>query len=216
MEDLLAKFESPAVMDVKMGIRTYLEDELAKAREKPKLRKDMYEKMVQIDPLEPTEEENHLKAVTKPRYMIWRETISSTATLGFRIEGVKHADGSTSKDFKTTKLDGQIKEAFVKFTSNNQKAATIYLQRLKMLREALLSSPFFKQHEFIGSSLLMIHDAEAANFWMIDFAKTYPLPDGVTITHCDEWKVNNHEDGYLIGVDSLIRIFENLAQNDTS
>ena len=26
-------------MDIKMGVRTYLEDELAKAREKPKLRK---------------------------------------------------------------------------------------------------------------------------------------------------------------------------------
>ena len=44
-------------MDCKIGIRTYLEEELAKAREKPKLRKDMYEKMVAIDPNAPTEEE---------------------------------------------------------------------------------------------------------------------------------------------------------------
>lgn len=126
MEDLLAKFTSPAVMDIKMGIRTYLEDELAKAREKPKLRKDMYEKMVQIDPQEPSEEENRLKAVTKPRYMIWRETISSTASLGFRIEGVKYIDGSTSKDFKTTKSEEAITEAFLKFTSNNRKAAVSF------------------------------------------------------------------------------------------
>lgn len=46
----------------------------------------MYEKMIQIDPLAPNEEENKAKGVTKPRYMVWRETISSTATLGFRIE----------------------------------------------------------------------------------------------------------------------------------
>lgn len=122
MEDLLAKFSSPAVMDIKVGIRTYLEEELAKAREKPKLRKDMYEKMVQIDPLEPTEEERILKAVTKPRYMIWRETISSTATLGFRIEGIKYSDGSTSKDFKTTKSEAAVRDMFQKFTANNQKA----------------------------------------------------------------------------------------------
>ena len=83
-------------MDCKIGIRTYLEEELAKAREKSKLRKDMYEKMVAVDPDAPTEQEHLLKGVTKPRYMVWRETISSTATLGFRIEGI-----NSSKDFKT-------------------------------------------------------------------------------------------------------------------
>lgn len=73
-------------MDCKIGVRTYLEEELSKAKEKPKLRKDMYEKMIQIDKDAPNEEEHRAKGVTKPRYMVWRETISSTATLGFRIE----------------------------------------------------------------------------------------------------------------------------------
>ena len=51
--------------------------------------------------------------------MVWRETISSTATLGFRLEGVKKSDGTSSKDFKTTKTKEQVAEAFKNFTSNN-------------------------------------------------------------------------------------------------
>lgn len=76
----------------------------------------MYEKMCQIDSNAPTEEEHRLKGVTKPRYMVWRETISSTATLGFRIEGIRKADGTSSKDFKTTKSKEQIINAFIEFT----------------------------------------------------------------------------------------------------
>lgn len=68
---------------------TYLEEELCIARERPQPRKDMYEKMVAVDPEAPTSQERAQQAVLKTRYMQWRETLSSTTTLGFRIEGFK-------------------------------------------------------------------------------------------------------------------------------
>ncbi|RWS22643.1 hypothetical protein B4U80_00304 [Leptotrombidium deliense] len=210
LEDLLATFQSPNVMDIKMGVRTYLEEELAKARQNPKLRKDMYEKMVQIDANEPTDEENELKAVTKPRYMIWRETISSTASLGFRIEGIKYADHTISKDFKTIKKEDQILAAFSKFIENQKHIIIQYLERLRDLRLAVGSSLFFRSHELIGSSLLFVHDNQNANIWMIDFAKTYKLPENVNITHEVPWKIGSHEDGYLIGLNNLISLLERL------
>ena len=67
LQDCLSSFNLPSIMDCKIGVRTYLEEELAKAKEKPKLRKDMYEKMMAVDPSAPTEEEHKLKGITKPR-----------------------------------------------------------------------------------------------------------------------------------------------------
>ncbi|CAB3221244.1 unnamed protein product [Arctia plantaginis] len=214
LQDLLSDFDSPCVMDCKIGVRTYLEEELAKAKEKTKLRKDMYEKMIQIDPKAPTDEEHRSKGVTKPRYMIWRETISSTSTLGFRIDGVKKADGTSSKDFKTTKTRDQIVEAFKDFISSFPNAAPRYLERLKSIRATLQESSFFRNHELIGSSLLFVHDKKRASIWMIDFAKTVPVPENQNIDHNTTWKVGNHEDGYLIGLDNLISIFESLIKDD--
>ncbi|KAJ7414583.1 hypothetical protein WISP_82950 [Willisornis vidua] len=215
MEDLLAEFDSPCVMDCKMGVRTYLEEELIKARKKPSLRKDMYQKMIEVDPDAPTEEENVLRAVTKPRYMQWRETISSTATLGFRIEGIKKEDGTVNRDFKKTRTKEQVMEAFREFTRGNRNVLNSYLNRLKGIRATLETSPFFKCHEVIGSSLLFIHDKqEQAKVWMIDFGKTTPLPEGQVLQHNVPWVEGNREDGYLWGLDNLIQILTELSQSE--
>ncbi|XP_054436727.1 inositol-trisphosphate 3-kinase C isoform X2 [Pteronotus mesoamericanus] len=214
MEDLLADFEGPSIMDCKMGSRTYLEEELVKARERPRPRKDMYEKMVAVDPGAPTPEEHAQGAVTKPRYMQWRETVSSTSTLGFRIEGIKKADGTCNTNFKKTQELEQVTKVLEDFVDGNCGILGKYVARLEELREALENSPFFKTHEVVGSSLLFVHDHSGlAKVWMIDFGKTVALPDHQTLSHRLPWTEGNREDGYLWGLDNMIHILQGLAQS---
>uniref|UniRef100_UPI00398E5034 inositol-trisphosphate 3-kinase C-like n=1 Tax=Pristiophorus japonicus TaxID=55135 RepID=UPI00398E5034 len=213
MDDLLSEFDSPSIMDCKMGVRTYLEEELTKAREKPKLRKDMYEKMIAVDPNAPTPEEHEQAAVLKPRYMQWRETLSSTATLGFRIEGIRKADSSCNTNFKKTKLKEQVMDALEDFVDSNRNILRNYLTRLKEVRTALESSEFFNTHEVVGSSLLFVHDkTEQAKVWMIDFGKTVLLPDRERLNHRVAWVEGNREDGYLWGLDNLINIIDSMVE----
>lgn len=89
-----------------------------------------------------------------------------------------------------------------------------YIQRLRAIKATLEVSEFFQTHEVIGSSLLFVHDADKANIWLIDFAKSRLLPPGVKpIAHNKPWIEGNHEDGYLIGLRNLIDIFTELEQN---
>ncbi|XP_010744630.3 inositol-trisphosphate 3-kinase Cb [Larimichthys crocea] len=211
MDDLLADFDSPSIMDCKMGSRTYLEEELIKARERPRLRKDMYEKMVAVDPGAPTEQERAQQGVLKPRYMQWRETLSSTATMGFRIEGIKKSDGTCNTNFKKTKHREQVMQALEDFVAGNTQILKLYLQRLEELRSVLEQSQFFRTHEVVGSSLLFVHDASGkARVWMIDFGKTVPLLAPRTLDHRTPWVEGNREDGYLWGLDNLIDILSSM------
>ncbi|XP_068194425.1 inositol-trisphosphate 3-kinase A [Antennarius striatus] len=216
MTDLLASFNLPNVMDCKMGVRTYLEEELVRAREKPKPREDLYKKMVEVDSEGPTPEEHSQRGVTKPRYMQWRETMSSTNTMGFRIEGIKHSDGTCRTDFKKTRSKQDVIQVFQTFVGGNVGIIKSYLSRLIKIQTALKMSEFFKRHEVIGSSLLFIHDhTDKAEVWIIDFGKTTALPEGQTLSHNIPWQEGNREDGYLWGLENLIQTLESVSNAAT-
>ncbi|CAF1130632.1 unnamed protein product [Adineta steineri] len=210
MEDLLATFHEPCIMDCKIGVRTYLEEDLAKSESDPVPRADLYEKMIAIDPTAPTEKENEEKKILKPRYMIWRETLSSSQELGFRIEGIKKSRGLMSKDFQRIKDRNDVRQQLTDFIANSLPRATRYQKRLIDLRSTCLRSKFFQTHELIGSSLLFVHDNTRASLWMIDFGKTRKLPNDFQITHSKPWIRGTHEDGYLIGLDNLIMILQDI------
>ncbi|CAI8030977.1 Inositol-trisphosphate 3-kinase A [Geodia barretti] len=171
----------------------------------------MYKKMVEIDAAEPTEEEHAQQAITKPRYMQWRETISSSSSLGFRIEGIKTSEGNSLKEFKTTKLEEDVKCALRDFISENPCVKEPFLRRLCDIRAAMEQSEFFRRHEVIGSSLLFVYDStDLCSVNLIDFGKTIPLPEGASIDHRSPWVEGNHEDGYLWGLDNLIRLWKEI------
>jgi 1D-myo-inositol-triphosphate 3-kinase len=90
--------------------------------------------------------------------MVWRETISTTATMGFRIEGVRMSDGTSSKDFKTIRTEEKVKEALADFVESFPQAAALYLSRLHRLRAALQLSPFFASHEVSSGNYFASYD----------------------------------------------------------
>jgi len=201
------------VMDIKMGTRTFLEKEAASPTE----RNDLFNKMVKIDPDEPTEEEKAKKSVTKLRYMTFRESLSSSSNLGFRIEGVQPPssvrDENSIEPLEYQKIKGveEVRDILRRFLKGNPSLQRQLLQRLRHFREEFSKCKFFQAHEVIGSSLLLIHDAnQRLGVWMIDFAKTVPLPPHVSIDHRSPWKLGNHEDGFLFGLDNLIEITSTL------
>ncbi|KAF7255483.1 hypothetical protein EG68_07054 [Paragonimus skrjabini miyazakii] len=213
MQDLLYKRRFLSVMDCKIGQRTYTEDEATieeTAMHRP--RADMYEKMVALDPDAPTLDEHRVRSVSKLRYMRWREAVSSTQLLGFRIEAVMKFNTPATRHFQLIRTWDQVKAVLRDFVQSRLVVCLTYLCRLQRLRKTLESSHFFAHHEFIGSSLLFAHDTGRwANVWMIDFGKTLCLPASFRLDHRENWQLGNHEDGYLIGLDNLINLFQELS-----
>jgi 1D-myo-inositol-triphosphate 3-kinase len=206
IQDLLADFPNTstrAIMDIKIGTRTFLESEVANSSK----RKDLYKKMVDIDPNEPTEEEKADEAITKLRYMQFRERESSSASLGFRIEAAQLPGGKLQKSFKKVKTAENVLQTLKEFLGDRvEKASKELEQRLREMRTSIENSDFFKSHEVVGSSILIIYDEEKSGAWMIDFAKSKQVPENIQLNHRREWEVGNHEDGYLHGLDNLIGI----------
>lgn len=204
LQDLLHGFRDPHVMDVKMGTRTFLEDEVSNERARP----DLYDKMVRLDPKAPTESEHEARAVTKLRYMQFREQQSSSAEQGFRIEAVKLPGQPPLTDLQKVREPKQIASTVARFLGTNERARSGIIARLREIRDLFERSDFFKTHEIVGSSIFIIYDEERIGAWLIDFAKTRNVPEGLLVDHRAQWEQGNHEEGFLYGLDRLIETIE--------
>ena len=73
MEDLTHAMVRPCLMDIKMGARTFIEEEASATS----LRSDLLEKMLKVDASAATEEEKKAGGITKMRYLQVRRPLFS-------------------------------------------------------------------------------------------------------------------------------------------
>nr|XP_017013717.2 inositol-trisphosphate 3-kinase homolog [Drosophila takahashii] len=204
LQDLLSGFRDPCVMDIKMGSRTFLESEVSNAT----LRPDLYQKMIAVDAGAPTPAEHEARAITKLRYMTFRESLSSSHSKGFRIEALRLRGRPPVKDLKTCRSGEQIAQTIEQFLAARRSVQKELLKRLKHMRLVIEQSSFFARHEIVGSSIFIVYDDDRVGVWLIDFAKCRELPPQVRVDHRSSWAPGNREEGLLRGMDELIRSFE--------
>lgn len=219
--NLLQHFDEPKVMDVKLAVRTFAESESSGT----KLRPDLYKRMAEMYPEVVTDAEHEAQGITKGRWMTVRDANSTIGALGYRIDGVAGYRRRKKKDLDLEFADYRTCDhtlpAFRNFVevaatddgednggTRPRQIAEQFVEQLRCIRSALQSSDFFRRHEFIGTSLLLVADSHARTgvFW-IDFAKTQEVPEGIEVTHQSPWVQGNHEDGMIIGLDNLIGVW---------
>lgn len=143
LQDLLFGFTDPHVMDIKMGTRTFLESEVSKTTARP----DLYQKMIAVDPDAPTQLEHEQRAVTKLRYMQFREQQSSTCSHGFRIEAMKLPGSPPITDLKKVKSHAEVLNTIRQFLGKREDTRQKILTRLRSLRAKIEESNYFQTHE---------------------------------------------------------------------
>jgi 1D-myo-inositol-triphosphate 3-kinase len=237
LDNLLRQFCRPHIMDCKLGTRTFLEEECTN----PKLREDLYKKLEKLRGVDATEEERRRGAITKLRYMTAREQLSSSHTLGFRIDGIVVPDAHDRDDpvsprrrcarpdswekvqeLETLRERGDVLSAIRNFVrgavpdaKTRKRVCDAILARLSDVLLACAGSPFFATHELVGTSLLFCCDPNGeSGVWLIDLAKALPLQKGMQLTHARPWEFGNHEDGWLSGLQSLQAIWAELSASN--
>jgi 1D-myo-inositol-triphosphate 3-kinase len=211
--NLLHGFSQPRVMDVKLGKRTFLHKETKNM----KPRADLFQKMLKHGlASELTSDELEAEAVTKSRYMSCRDANSTTGMFGFRVNGT--AGCAAEADGSEEAADAAFRMFAKKAATQKEHTPALIAQKLvdelSRFRSALDASPFVRQHECVGTSALLVADAESGHcrvFW-IDFAKTCVCKCEQGLTHREALSTGTQEEGLLAGVDNLITAWASVAQ----
>eukprot|EP00930_Biecheleria_cincta_P015623 TRINITY_DN12968_c0_g1_i1.p1 TRINITY_DN12968_c0_g1~~TRINITY_DN12968_c0_g1_i1.p1 ORF type:complete len:516 (-),score=95.28 TRINITY_DN12968_c0_g1_i1:28-1575(-) len=231
LSNLLKTFQrGPVAMDCKLGARSFTEREVTSTA----LRKDLYQRLIALDPSHPSKEEHEAGACTKYRWMEFNDHFTTLRSLGFRIDGITSNNGAVEKQqIQKARSLADIAQLFIEhflptlrpglhassmegsdFTREEldirtQMVASIQGQ-LKELAQVMRSSEFVANHSIVGSSLLFVaerHESHARVF-LIDFAKAEPIPSGCIATHERPWQPGNYEDEIFLGLENMTKCWE--------
>jgi len=226
LENLTHGFCCAKVMDVKLGVRTFRETESRATKPRP----DMFQRAQELFPSLLTNAECDTQSMTKYRYLSLRDAVATTGTLGYRIEGVSGYSAhdmslaeASINEASTMQDTVGLFEAFVRVAASGEGMANDHRsallaedvrRQLQYMRDALATSSFVAQHEFIGTSVLFIADAAGSvRVAWIDFAKSHALPAGLEVTHQRPWEHGNSEDGIILGLDNMLRAWSLVLKN---
>lgn len=200
MEDLTRNCAAPAIMDIKLGSRTFI---LSEANNN--LRHDLFNKMIKVDQNAPDEHERARGSITKHRYLKFRDHRSTSCDLAYRIEGVRLSNGEKLDKCVINRIgDEDSVVLFLKMFLKDSPLSIVETcstlrSKLLFIRSVAQNSPFLSNHSFIGTSLLFILDVDVIDVKLIDFAKVREVQtDKEGIESNTEW---------FRGFDNLLRIF---------
>jgi len=217
MGDLTHGVDQACLMDCKMGVRTFTEED-ASAASAEDLRGDLLAKMLKVDPDAATPSEVDAGGITKMRYLRFREGASTTSTLGFRVDAIQLGEGvegvvPDANDLKSVQTEDAVKDAICQYVQYRPELVQNFTPKLKELREALEQCDVFMTHAFLRTSLLFIYSnttTEKCSVHLIDMSKVSKA-SVERLAHRGPWEPGNDEDGYLDGLDRMIAVFEQLG-----
>ena len=227
MQDLAGGMTTPCAMAFVMGSRTATPSDFVNTDPRPEL----LDACKELDPSAPTAEELDQGAMTQLRHLQVLDEVSSTKTMGFRVDAAKTVVGGDAEQgtqplplpshvptLASLREERDVASAISTFLQHDgsiAKQCEIKLDNIEKAWER--SQNFCPRHSFVRTTLLLVYDdanREKVELKMINFGFSYMIPEGARgVSHNAEWSgsSDDHEDGYLIGVRNLKGLFKRLG-----
>jgi len=223
MQDLAASMTRPCAMSFMMGTRTITAEDMTEAGKEP--RSELLEPTKAMGADLVTPEEHAAGGVSFYRFLELLDNLTSTSSLGFRIDAAKSMVGGSLQPLPlprghtlgTLREEEDVVDVFKAFLQYDLSLANAVVVKIESLAAALERSLFFARHAFLRSTILLAYDdadrIEKLSLKIMNFATSYPLPQNQTLSHLGKWDgtAECHEDGYLLGVHSLMRLMRRVC-----